>query len=97
MTMKQAMLTDYALKLLIAIALAACSLVLKDLRGGQDDLSDGLNDVRKSQTENQLATVEKLARIETQVSGAAKDAESTNREIRELKERMTALEQSRYR
>ncbi|MCX7062855.1 MAG: hypothetical protein NTZ11_18460 [Gammaproteobacteria bacterium] len=91
------MLTDYALKLLLTITLAACGLVLKDLRGGQADLSVGLKDVRDSQTQNQLATVEKLARIETQISNAAKDAESTNREIRELKDRMTVLERSRGR
>ena len=87
MTIKQAMLTDYALKLLIALAIGACGLVLGDLR-------QGLDEVRKTQTANQLATVDKLARIETQVSGTAKDAEITNREIRVLQDRMTGLERS---
>lgn len=90
MTVKQAMLTDYALKLLIAVAISACGIVLSDLRKGVEEL-------RTSQTSNQLATVEKLARIETQISSAAQDAETTNLEIRELKDRMTALEQGRFR
>lgn len=87
MTIKQAMITDYFLKGLIALAIAACGLVLSDLRTGVDE-------VRKTQTSNQMSTVDKLARIETQVSGAAQNAESTNHEIRVLQERITALERS---
>lgn len=87
MTMKQAMITDYFLKGLIALAIGACGLVMSDLR-------QGVQDVRTAQMTNQMSTVDKLARIETQVAGAAQNAESTNHEIRVLQQRISDLERS---
>ncbi len=86
MTTQTAMITDYFLKGLIALAIGACGLVMSDMR-------QGVQDVRNAQVTNQLSTVDKLARIETQVAGAASNAESTNREIRVLQDRINALEQ----